>query len=151
MAATRNIIASKEILAATPLSLAELDAMLSVSEGPRRIIEVRRRVDSYENLADFSQSARRPQNLLSALPYVLVQEAAPPHNARIVRSERVARLHVRASHAATDAQTHAKALSRNCGSFSERNCGCSGLRHSTFVLGTCLSATCAPALVSQDT
>lgn len=68
MAATRNINASKEILAATPLFVAELDAMLSLSEdpvpeGPRRVTEVRRHVDFYENLADSTQSVRLTWNL----------------------------------------------------------------------------------------
>jgi hypothetical protein len=85
------------------------------------VTEVGRHIDTHEKPADPSQSARHPQNLLSKEPYVLVQEVAPPRNAHVVRLERVARLHARASHAATVVQTHAKAFSRNFGSFLENN------------------------------
>jgi hypothetical protein len=119
MEATQDITASMAALTATPLFSAGLDAM--PPEGPRRMTEVGRHIGTHEKPADPSRSTRHPQNLLRKEPYVLVQEAAPPRNARVVRLERVARLHARASHAVTVAQIHAKALSRNCGSFSEKN------------------------------
>lgn len=132
-------------MAATPLSLVELEAVLSESEGPRRVTEVRRRVDSYENLADSSHSARPPPNLLKAQPYVFVKEAVAPHNAHVVTSERVAKRCVLASHGATVARIHAKVLSYSWRSCSERTWRSSG----DSAPGTCLSVRCAPASVSQ--
>lgn len=119
MEAAQDITASMAALTATPLFSAVLDA--TPPEGPRRMTEVGRHIGTHEKPADPSQSARHPQNVLSKEPYVLVPEAAPPRNAHVVRLERVARLHAHASHAVTVAQTHAKVLSRNCGSFLEKN------------------------------
>jgi hypothetical protein len=119
MEAAQDITASMAALTATPLFPAGLDAM--PPEGPRRMTEVGSHIGSHEKPADPSRSTRHPQNLLSKEPYVLVQEAAPPRNAHVVRLDRDARSHARASHAVTVAQIHAKVLSRNCGSFSEKN------------------------------
>jgi hypothetical protein len=101
-------------LTVTSLPAAGLDDM--PTEGQRQMTEVRRHLGHFgtqEKPADPSQSARHPhpQNPPSRELYVLVQEAAPPHNAHAVKLVRVARHHVRAPHATIVVRIHAKVLS----------------------------------------
>lgn len=89
MEATRTITASMAALTATPLAVAGSGFM--PYQDPRRITEVRRRVDFHNTHADPSRSSRHSRKLSSKEPYAPVQKAAPPNSTHVVRSERVAK------------------------------------------------------------